>query len=138
MWQLICHHTYKFAGCAVDLSPFRNDGTKSASAKYLPDGRNANLVFHIVEGIRYRLKEAPTVVGSARVPRQKELDEVLKVRANDWYDGPKLKRGEAEIRDWYGFQGYDVRVQAVPYFSKEQPGLVTVRYEVDDGRRPAR
>ena len=41
MWQLICHHTYKFAGCAVDLSPFRNDGTKSASAKYLPDGRTS-------------------------------------------------------------------------------------------------
>jgi hypothetical protein len=39
MWQLICHHTYKYKGCAVDLSPFHNDGTKSDSTKYLADGR---------------------------------------------------------------------------------------------------
>ena len=39
MWQLICHHTYKFEGYAVDLSPFHNDGAKSDTTKYLPDGR---------------------------------------------------------------------------------------------------
>jgi hypothetical protein len=30
MWQLICHHTYKYKGCAIDLSPFHNDGTRTA------------------------------------------------------------------------------------------------------------
>ena len=26
MWELICHHTYKWRGLAVDLSPHRSNG----------------------------------------------------------------------------------------------------------------
>jgi outer membrane protein insertion porin family len=98
----------------------------------LPDGRHAALVFHIREGARYRLHDTPTIVASLRTPRKEELEQVLQLKPHEWYDGRKIKRGEEEIRDWYGYQGYDVRVQAVPYFSKEQPGFVLVRYEVDD------
>jgi outer membrane protein insertion porin family len=112
-----------------------HDAAISYEVRYLPDGRDALLVFHISEGVRYRLKEAPTVVGSRRVPKKSDLEEVLKLKARDWYDGRQIKRGEDEIRDWYGYQGIDARVQAVPYFSKDEPGLVTVRYEVDEGSR---
>jgi outer membrane protein insertion porin family len=114
-----------------------HDVAVSWEARHLPDGRNAVVVFHINEGARYRLKDTPTVVGSRRVPKQSELEEVLKLKARDWYDGRQMKRGEDEIRDWYGYQGIDARVQAVPYFSKDEPGLVTVRFEVDEGG-PAR
>lgn len=104
----------------------------SYAVQMQPDGRHVALVFHIREGTRYRLQETPTVVGSLRIPRKEDLEAVLQFKSRDWYDGRKIKRGEQEIRDWYGFQGFDVRVQAVPYFSNEQPGFVLVRYEVDD------
>jgi outer membrane protein insertion porin family len=109
-----------------------HDAAISAEVRYLPDGRNAVVVFHISEGVRYRLKDTPTVIGSRRVPKKSELEEVLKVKARDWYDGRQLQRGADEVRDWYGYQGIDARVRAVPYFSKDEPGLVTVRYEVDE------
>ena len=41
MWQLICQHTYKYQGCAIDLSPFHNDGTRTTSSDpaYSADGQ---------------------------------------------------------------------------------------------------
>ena len=39
MWQLICHHTYKYEGCAIDLSPFHNDGIP-IDKDYLKDGQS--------------------------------------------------------------------------------------------------
>jgi outer membrane protein insertion porin family len=112
-----------------------HDAAISPEVRYLPDGRSALVVFHISEGVRYRLKDTPTVVGSRRVPKKSELEDVLKLKPGDWYDGKQLKRGEDEVRDWYGYQGIEARVQAVPYFSRDEPGLVTVRFEVDDGAR---
>jgi Concanavalin A-like lectin/glucanases superfamily len=38
VWQLICHHTYKYRGYAIDLSPFHNDGKRSNSVEVLADG----------------------------------------------------------------------------------------------------
>jgi len=40
MYQLICHHTYKWAGIAVDLSPYGNDGEVTGAAA-LPHGASA-------------------------------------------------------------------------------------------------
>ena len=104
----------------------------SYEVQIVADGCHAVIVFHILEGVRYRLQDTPSVVGNPRIPNKEDLEQVLQLKAHEWYDGRKIKRGEQEIHDWYGFQGFDVRVQAVPYFSKEQPGVVLVRYEVDD------
>jgi outer membrane protein insertion porin family len=109
-----------------------HDAAISTEVQYQSDGCTAVIFFHITEGIRYRLKETPSIVGTRRIPRKDELEKVLSMKAHDWYDGKKIKHGEDELRDWFGAQGFDVRVQGVPYFSNESPGLVTVRFEVDD------
>src|SRR5687768_3095446 len=41
MYQLICHHTYKWAGMPVDISPYGNDGT-GAGGIALPHGATAD------------------------------------------------------------------------------------------------
>jgi hypothetical protein len=41
MWQLICHHTYKCDGYAIDLSPFANDGQVS-ERNFTPAGASAD------------------------------------------------------------------------------------------------
>ena len=109
-----------------------HDVVISTEVQYQSDGCTAVVVFHVTEGIRYRLKETPSIVGSRRTPKKDELENVLNMKPLDWYDGKKIKHGEDELRDWFGAQGFDVRVQGVPYFSKESPGLVTVRFEIDD------
>ncbi len=103
-----------------------------------PDGCNITVVFHIVEGVRYRVKGVPSVVGSKRIPKLEELEEVLKVKAGEFYDGGKLKRGADEVRDWYGWQGFDAHVEVVNSFSPHEPGVVRVQYEVADRERGGR
>jgi len=110
----------------------------SPEVRYQTDGCNITVVFHIVEGVRYRIKDMPSVVGSKRIPKLEELEEVLKVKAGEFYDGGKLKRGADEVRDWYGWQGFDAHVEVVNSFLRDEPGVVRVQYEVADRERGTR
>jgi hypothetical protein len=38
MWELICHHTYKYKGFPVDLSNYGNDGDHPVAADFAPNG----------------------------------------------------------------------------------------------------
>jgi len=38
MWELICHHTYKYKGFPVDLTNYNNDGDYPVAADFAPDG----------------------------------------------------------------------------------------------------
>jgi outer membrane protein insertion porin family len=111
------------------------DAAVSCEIRHQPDGYNAVLVFHIKEGVRYRLKDVPTVTGSKRVPSKSDLALVIKLKAGDWYDARELKRGADEIHNWYGYQGFDARVTPVPYFLKDEPGVVTVHFDVDQANK---
>jgi outer membrane protein insertion porin family len=107
----------------------------SSEVQYQPDGCHAVVTFHINEGVRYRIKDVPAIVGTKKIPPRRELEEVLKVTAGDYYDGRKLKRGADEIHDWYGWQGFEVRVEVLNVFSPEEPGIVRVQYEIDHQRQ---
>jgi hypothetical protein len=38
MWELICHHTYKYKGFPVDLTNYNNDGDYPVAADFAPNG----------------------------------------------------------------------------------------------------
>jgi outer membrane protein assembly complex protein YaeT len=115
-----------------------HDVRVSYELQYLPDGRNAVLVFHITEGVRYRLKEKPTISEKGvRYATREQLEQLCKANALDWYDGSKLKQGSTAMENFIGYQGVQAHVEAVPVFSPDEPGLVTVHYEIDE-KKPAR
>ncbi len=99
-------------------------------------GRDVVLVFHIIEGRRYQVKDRPQVSGNKSQPAD-ALEQLVQVKPHEWYDEKKIKVDADRIRDWYGHLGQEARVTPNPIFSREEPGIVTVHYEVQE-MAPAR
>src|SRR5262249_7915992 len=55
----------------------------------------------------------------------------------EYYNQNNVDGDKARIRDYLGMTGRDARVQEIPVFSADVPGLVTMHYEVDE-RTPVR
>jgi outer membrane protein assembly factor BamA len=104
--------------------------------RYSGDGHDLTVVFHIREGVRYRVKEAPPVTGVGPKLRPK-LEAPSKLRPGDYYDQRKVDADLARIKDYLGYMGHDVRVKAVPVYSRATPGVVSVLYEVEHARPAA-
>ncbi len=100
------------------------------------DGREVEVVFHIREGVRYKVGNSPTVEGVKSVPRE-ALEANNRMKQGQFYDQNTIDGDVARIRDYLGSQGRETRVFAEPVFDKERPGIVQVRYNVEE-RPPAR
>jgi outer membrane protein insertion porin family len=105
--------------------------------QYLSDGRNAVVIFHINEGVRYRLREKPSIVGNVKTVNREQLEQLGKFDNREYFSGPKLQQVTKAMEDYIGELGVEAHVQAIPIFSPDAPGLVTVHYEIDE-RKPAR
>jgi outer membrane protein assembly complex protein YaeT len=104
--------------------------------QYSGDGREVMVVFHIQEGRRYVVRSAPQIEGVKSIPRE-ALESMTKLKPDQHYDQTTIDGDLSRIKDWVGSQGREVAVRSVPVFSKDEPGIVTVRYEVEE-RPPAR
>ncbi|HTU22646.1 MAG TPA: outer membrane protein assembly factor BamA, partial [Gemmataceae bacterium] len=100
------------------------------------DGGSVTLIFHIREGVRYRIQDAPEVTGTHRVPRE-QLEALSSIKPGDYLDEDKIKTDTKIIQASEGFQGVDARVEARPVWIQDAPGVCNVRYEVVE-RPPAR
>jgi outer membrane protein assembly factor BamA len=104
---------------------------------YSADGKEVSVTFHIVEGVRYKLQDFPQAIGVKSIPAE-ALPSMNKVRPGTEFNQAKIDEDKARIRDWIGIgSGREVRVQEVPIFSPQTPGVVRVNYEVEE-RPPAR
>jgi outer membrane protein assembly complex protein YaeT len=103
---------------------------------YSGDGREVSIVFHISEGVRYRVADTPHVVGVKSVSRE-ALEAIGKMKAGEFYDQAKIDRDTARICDYIGYGGRKTTAMAIPVYSPEQPGMVQVNYEVRE-EQPAR
>jgi outer membrane protein insertion porin family len=101
-----------------------------------PDGRLVTIIFHIQEGPRYRLKDAPQVVNVKAYPVE-AIQRLLTSKAGDIYDGQTITKDKKSIENYYGYDGRFVKVREDAVFSKDTPGLVTVQYVVEE-KPPAR
>ncbi|MFM7151900.1 MAG: outer membrane protein assembly factor BamA, partial [Gemmataceae bacterium] len=113
-----------------------HDVRVSREMVYSPDGREVTVVFHIKEGVRYKLQETPQVAGVKSVSSD-ALESMGKVKAGQYYDQNAVDSDLTQIRDYLGHQGREARAVAVPVYDKERPGIVQVRYEVEE-RAPSR
>jgi outer membrane protein insertion porin family len=104
--------------------------------KFSHDGREVDVTFHVVEGVQYRLSDAPQVVGVKSMPKE-ALEAMNKVKPGDTYKQAEIEGDTERIKNYLGYQGKDVRVVATPVFNRETPGIMRVQYEVIE-QAPAR
>lgn len=91
-----------------------------------------DVTFHIKEGPRYRVAEV-SVDGVENLP-DTQVESVVSLRKGDVYNENKVETDLQNIKDSYGWRGYQVPVKREHYYP--QPGLVHVRYQVIDQPRP--
>ena len=77
------------------------------------DGSEVTLIFHIQEGPRYRIQDVPDVHGVKEIPRE-QLRRPSRFKPGDYLDETKIKTDVKFITDSLGYNGQDVRVEAVP------------------------
>jgi outer membrane protein insertion porin family len=100
------------------------------------DGSEVTLIFHIQEGPRYRIQDVPDVQGTQTVPPE-QLIAHSSFKPGDYLDERKIKGDVKAITDYLGYNGQDVKVEAIPVWVPDTPGLCNVRYEVVE-KPPAR
>lgn len=108
----------------------------SRELRWTPDGKQVDLIFHINEGLRYQLQASPQVVNAKSVPPE-QLEQLTVSRQGEYYSEQKTNTDKKNIEDYIGYLGREARVNPVPIFNPDTPGLVRVQYEVME-RAPAK
>ncbi len=108
----------------------------SRELRWTPDGTKVDLVFHISEGIRYQVQAAPQVVNAKSVSPE-QLEQLTTTRQGEYFSEAKTNQDKKNIEDYIGYLGREARVNPVPIFNPDTPGLVRVQYEVME-RPPAK
>lgn len=108
----------------------------SRELRWTPDGREVDLVFHTNEGIRYQIQANPQVVNAKSVAPE-QLEQLTTTKSGEYYSDTKTNQDKKNIEDYIGYMGREARVNTVPIFNPDVPGLVRVQYEVSE-RAPAK
>ena len=112
---------------------FRNFGYQdvqiSLETQRSSDGSEVTLIYHIHEGPRYRIQDVPDVHGPKFAPRE-QLVALSTLKPGDYLDQGKIQADVKTITASEGFRGVDARVEAIPVWLPDSPGVCNVRYEV--------
>jgi outer membrane protein assembly complex protein YaeT len=92
------------------------------------DGRHVDVVFHIAEGPRFRVKGVE-LVGVSNFPEDR-VRGVTKLKAGDLYDRNVVQADLKNVGDLYGYSGRRVMPKEEVIYSG--PGEVTVQYAVQE------
>lgn len=100
------------------------------------NGSEVTIIFHIQEGLRYRVKDVPDVVGAHTIPRE-QLIALTSFKPGDYLNEDKINGEVKNMTAFMGFHGQDAQVSATPVWVDGMPGVCNVQYEVVE-RAPAR
>jgi outer membrane protein insertion porin family len=98
-----------------------------------PDLCSVTLIFHIHEGMRYRV--ASVQVDGNKLYTGDQLLKYSKIKKGDFYNKGQADADQKVIQTVYGYGGYGVSVRESDYTAA--PGQIAVHYEVQE-RPPAR
>jgi outer membrane protein assembly complex protein YaeT len=108
-----------------------HDVKVSREVQWDSSGESIVLVFHIHEGLRYKVLDVPQVVGAKSVPHE-QLEAMSKVSANSYYNETTVQKDVLTLKDYYGFMGQPAKVEAIPVWSLDTPGVCRVQYQVEE------
>jgi outer membrane protein assembly factor BamA len=111
-----------------------HDVRVSREMSYSPDGRTVAVVFHIREGVRYKVDGTPRIEGVKSVPVE-ALQPLVKQKGGEFYNQATIDKDRNRIRDYIGGGGVEARVDAEAVPVPGKPGLVRVKFQVIEGRR---
>jgi HEAT repeat protein len=97
------------------------------------DGKEVTLIFHIQEGIRYRIADTPQITGVTSVPIE-ELAILGKAKAGEFYSVATIQGDAKRMTDWISYTGREVVFQPTEVYDENEPGLVRINLEVEDSR----
>jgi outer membrane protein insertion porin family len=109
-----------------------HDVKVSREVKWEQDSKTVTLVFHVNEGLRYRVKAAPEIRGNTSAAKE-ELRRVIRVKPDTFFDQSKIDKDVTRLEDYIGSRGTRARVE--PGLVHTASGECVVRYEVQE--RPA-
>src|SRR6185312_15212702 len=67
--------------------------------KFGHDGREVEVTFHVIEGVQYRVADAPKVVGVKSLPAE-ALEAMNRVKPGDTYKQAEIDGDMARIKDY--------------------------------------
>ncbi len=97
------------------------------------NGKEATLIFHMQEGLRYRVADKAELVAPKSLPR-KHLQDLMKIGEGDYLNENALYADVKRIKDYCQSLHHPVHVDAIPTWLPDQPGLANIRYEVKEIR----
>jgi outer membrane protein insertion porin family len=105
------------------------DARVSSEVRYLPDGENASVEFHVQEGVRYRIK-GKLLYSSTAPATSKELEQLMTLKECEHFDLRRIKGIVKKMEDHLRSNGITASVGWAPIFHQGLPGFVTVEFEV--------
>ncbi|MBI1918229.1 MAG: outer membrane protein assembly factor BamA [Planctomycetes bacterium] len=106
-----------------------HDVKVSRQVEWNPGSKTVDVVFHIDEGLRYRVQALPQIVGNASF-KNEELGRITQVRADEYYSQEKVEKDTKRLTDYYGHTGRRAAVEDRVVFTG--PGQCAVYYEVKE------
>ena len=108
----------------------------SPEVQWSADGSEITIIYHVQEGVRYRIKDVPDVSGTHTIPRE-QLIALSTFKPGDYLSTDKINGEVKNMTAFMGYHGQDAQVEASPVWVEGMPGVCNVRYEVVE-RAPAR
>lgn len=101
----------------------------SRELRLTEDGRDYDLIFHVIEGPRYTVQMRPQIIGSKSVPPE-QLDQLVLLKPGEFYSQAVVDGDKNKLQDYIGYNGQEARAEPVLIYNKDNPGFVTVNYEI--------
>jgi outer membrane protein assembly complex protein YaeT len=114
---------------------YKNNGYRnvhvSRELKFSDDFRFVEVIFHVQEGIRFRVQEWTLEGNFKNLPRE-QLESIVLAKKGDWYNQGTISKDVRNLTDYVGWRGYKADVKETVEAVGDNPGVVRVHYEVDD------
>jgi outer membrane protein assembly complex protein YaeT len=107
------------------------DAKCKCERRFSPRGDTVDLIFHVREGVRYRVDGAPHITGNKVIPLE-QLDQISQIKAHDWVEKNKIDADVKNMTDYYGLTGRNAKVGPNIIFDHNEAGVVRVNYEVEE------
>jgi outer membrane protein assembly complex protein YaeT len=113
-----------------------HDVQVSREIEWQPDQRHVIVVFHVNQGVRYRI--ASINFKDNKTFTEDELkSKMMKVKVGDYYNDAKLKTDIGYVTDYQGYRGYGNQVHEAAFYPVDRPGQVDIQLQVQE-RPPAK
>ncbi|MBI1832458.1 MAG: hypothetical protein HYR84_13525, partial [Planctomycetes bacterium] len=113
---------------------YRNNGYLKAHVsrelQFSDDFKFVDIIFHIQEGVRYRVDDWVIAGGSHFRPG--ELDSIITIKKREYFNANDVNTNVGYLTAYSGWRGYQTDVKMNPSEVPGESGLVRMRFEVDE------